>query len=71
MNTVHNLREILLLVKVGQFEDKALKIVRGGTRARKRGHYLRQTSIIANEIEEIVDVVRMSEIQLPCLIKCC
>jgi len=40
MNTVYDLGEILLLIEIGQFKDKALQIVRGGILVRREGYYL-------------------------------
>ena len=65
MDTVYDLGEILLFIEISQFEDEALEIVRSGLWGSREVYYLGQSNVTANEIEEMVDVVRMPEIQLP------
>lgn len=69
MDAVYNFGEILLFIKISQFEDEALKIIRGRTKTRGRGCYLGKPNVIADKIKEIVYVVGVSKIQFPCLIK--
>jgi hypothetical protein len=57
MDAVYNLGEILLFIKVGQFEDKTLKTILSWTQTRKGAHYLRQSHVLTNEIKEVVNII--------------
>jgi hypothetical protein len=66
MDAVYHLGEILLLVQVCQFKNKTLDDVLETVRHIKIVTHLGQADM-PNKVKEIVDIIRMTKIQLGCL----
>ncbi len=56
MNAVNDFGDVFLVIEIGQFEDERLHV---SVTTRIRTH-LRKTDV-SNEVEEIIDIVRLPE----------
>ena len=61
MDTVNDLRQVFLLVQVGQLEYKTLNSLEIWAGGSKIGFYLGKANV-TNKIEEVINIVRMSKV---------